>query len=69
MLAAGVQGIALENINHRDSEGGQGGVHVEALHSSSPSGNLSMQAQPCGDDRPGQVNTKAGPDCSSAERS
>ncbi|XP_023543638.1 la-related protein 1C-like [Cucurbita pepo subsp. pepo] len=69
MLAAGVQGIALENINHRDSEGGQGGVHVEALHSSSPTGNLSMQAQPCGDDRPGQVNTKAGPDCSSAERS
>ncbi|XP_022949956.1 la-related protein 1C-like isoform X2 [Cucurbita moschata] len=55
MLAAGVQGIALENINHRDSEGGQGDVHVEA--------------QPCGDDRPGQVNTKAGPDCSSSERS
>lgn len=33
MLAAGVKGIALENINHRVSEGGQGDVHVdEASH-------------------------------------
>ncbi|XP_038881160.1 la-related protein 1C-like [Benincasa hispida] len=45
MLAAGVQGIALENINHRGFEGGQG------------------------DDRTGQVNTMAGSDHSSSERS
>lgn len=65
MLAAGVQSIALENTNHRGSEGGQGDVHVEgeALHNSRPSGNLSMQAQPYGD------NTKAGSDYSSSERS
>lgn len=36
MLAGGVQGIALENVNHKVSEGGQGEVHVdEASHGDS----------------------------------
>ncbi|XP_023003871.1 la-related protein 1C-like [Cucurbita maxima] len=69
MLAAGVQTIALENTNHRVSEGGQGAVHVDAHQSSRPSGNLSMHAQPYGDNGTDQVNTKEGSDHSSSERS
>lgn len=70
MLAAGVQGIALEKNNHRGSEGGHGDVDVEALHNSRPYGNLSVQAQPYGVDGTGPVNTKAGSaDHSSSERS